>query len=43
MVGKNKYNGIPCATPEEAKQSAAAIANSTIPVSYLNILIGEQK
>ena len=37
-VGKTKYNGTPCASQEEARQSAAAVMNaammtSTVPVS----------
>ena len=33
IVGKSKYSGMPCASQEEAKQSAAAIMSSTMPVS----------
>ena len=35
-VGKMKYKGAPCSSPEDAKQSAAAVANSHIPVSHFN-------
>ena len=35
MLGKNKYIGVPCPSADEAKQSAAAIANTTLPVSSL--------
>ena len=33
-VGKMKYKGAPCSSAEDAKQSAAAVANSHIPVSH---------
>ena len=32
-VGRKKFKGVPCPTVEEAQQSAAAIANSNMPVS----------
>ena len=33
-VGTYKYKGLPCPNPEDAKQSAAAIAISNLPVSW---------
>ena len=33
-VGTYKYKGLPCPNPEDAKQSAAAIAISNLPVCW---------
>ena len=33
-IGTYKYKGLPCANPEDAKQSAAAIAITNLPVSW---------
>ena len=33
-----KYKGLPCPNPEDAKQSAAAIAISNLPVSWYRVV-----
>ena len=38
-VGAYKYKGLPCPNPEDAKQSAAAIAISNLPVSWYRVAI----
>ena len=38
-MGKMKYKGVPCSSAEDAKQSAAAVANSNIQVSHFNSLV----
>ena len=38
-VGAYKCKGLPCPNPEDAKQSAAAIAISNLPVSWYRVAI----